>query len=279
MTRRESAEWRGRTVLVTGASSGIGRAFAGEFAAHGFDVVLCARRAARLDELAAALAAAHGVRAHTLALDLAEPGSPARVQRELADRGLTIDALVNAAGRSLPGAYAATAWDEQRRLLDLTLGGYAELTHRLLPGMVSRGWGRIVQVASVSAFLPGAAGHTLSSAIKSFLVQFAIAVATESRGTGVNVTAVCPGFTRTEIFAVAGMQAAVARIPGWLWSAPEDVARAGYRGVMHGRTVVIPGIVNRLLVAGARLLPLGLAIALMRRGTGGLAAPRPVRER
>jgi len=260
-----SADGTGRTALVTGASAGIGRAFAELLAARGFDVVLTARRADRLEALAAGLAAAHGVRAHVVLADLADRAAPAALCEELQRRGLRVDFLVNNAGYGVPGKYVKTTWRQQADFLQVLVTAVAELTHRLLPPMIERQWGRIVQVASLAALVPAAPGHTLYAASKAFLVKFTEALAPEVAPHGVHVTALCPGFTYTEFHDVTGTRAQVSTMPRWAWQQADEVVAAGYDAVMAGQSVVVPGRVNRTLAFGAKHLPGAVARAAVRR--------------
>ena len=247
-----------RTVLVTGASSGIGAAFAEAFAAGGFDVVLLARREDRLRALGAGLERRHGRRAHVLVADLSPPDAAAHVCAELDARGLTIDALVNNAGYGVPGAYVDSSWDTHRAMLQVMVVGLAELTHRLLPGMLERGYGRVVNVASLAGLVPAPAGHTLYAASKALVIKFSEALAHEVGARGVHVTAVCPGFTRSEFHNVTGTREKVSRLPGWLWMDADVVARQGFEAVMAGTPICINGRVNRTLAFLVRHLPLGV---------------------
>ncbi|NOT43235.1 MAG: SDR family oxidoreductase [Acidobacteria bacterium] len=244
-----------RTALVTGASSGIGAAFAEACASHGFDVVLCARREDRLRALAGRLEGAYGVRAHVVTLDLAEPGASARLWSILAGQSLAVDMLVNSAGYGLPGAYLASGWDAHERFLRVSLLAPAELTHLVLPAMVERGYGRIIHVASLAALAPAPGGHTMYAAAKVFFVRFSEALAHEVGHRNVHVTAVCPGFTRSEFHDVTGTRAMVGRLPPWLWMDAAAVAAEGFEAVMAGRPVVVTGLVNRALAALVRFLP------------------------
>jgi hypothetical protein len=247
-----------RTALVTGSSSGIGAAFAEVFAAEGFDVVLLARREGRLGAVAADLERRHGRRVHVLVADLSQPDAPARVCAELDARGLTVDALVNNAGYGVPGAYVASPWERQRDMLQVMVVGLAELTHRLLPGMLERGWGRVVNVASLAGLVPAPAGHTLYAASKALVIKFSEALAHEVGGRGVHVTAVCPGFTRSEFHDVTGTRAEVSRLPDWLWMDAGTVARQGFEAVMAGTPVLVNGRVNRSIAFLVRHLPQGV---------------------
>lgn len=254
-----------RTALVTGASAGIGAALTEVYAQHGYNLVLVARREDRLQALAARLASEHKIEAQWLRADLAEPQAPSELCAALASRGVVVDALVNNAGYGVPGRYLRSGWDTHDAFLRVMTVSVAELTHRLLPGMLERGFGRILNVSSLAGFMPASAGHTLYGATKSFLVRFSEALALEVGHQGVHVTALCPGFTYTEFHDVNGMRSHVSRLPSFLWMDANRVAREGYAAVEAGRSVHIPGRVNRALALGARLMPGALVNAVNRR--------------
>lgn len=241
--------------LITGASSGIGAAFAREFARQGHDLVLVARREERLRSVASELAAAHGVTAHVLPADLADPAAPEMIVADLAARGIEIDALVNNAGYGVPGPLAASDWARHRDCLQVMVTAPVHLAYLLAPAMVRRGRGHILHVGSLSGLLPPHAGGTLYYPVKAFLIKFALAHGAELRPAGVRVTVLCPGFTRTEFQQAAGGTVEAVRMPGWMWSDPDEVARQGYRALMHGDPVCIPGLVNRLIAALFKYLP------------------------
>ena len=258
-------EGRGRTALVTGASAGIGKAFAELLAERGYDLVITARRSERLEALATTLSATNGIRVVPLPADLADAAAPAALCDRIHARGLAVDLLVNNAGYGVPGRYVSTGWQQQADFLQVLVTAVAELTHRLLPPMIERRWGRVVQVASLAALVPAAPGHTLYAASKAFLVKFTEALAPEVLLHGVHVTALCPGFTYTEFHDVTGTRAQVSTMPRWAWQDAREVVTVGYDAVMAGRSVVVPGRVNRTLAFGARHLPGALARAAMRR--------------
>lgn len=263
------AEGTGKTALVTGASSGIGKAFAELLAEKGYGVVLTARRADRLEALAAELRHKHGATMHTLVADLAEPHAPARIAEELTARGLTIDFLVNNAGYGVPGSYVNVSWADHERFMQVMVTAILDLTHRLLPGMIERKWGRIINVASVAGMVPAPAGHTLYGASKAFLIRLSEALAAENTPKGVHVTALCPGFTWSEFHDVTGTRDKMNSVPGFLWLQARDVAREGYEGVMNGHAVVINGGIYRFLVWLNGALPRRLS-----RWVSGLAGRR-----
>ncbi len=256
-----------RTALITGASAGIGQAFAEVFAANGFDLVITARREERLRALAASIEARHHMRVHVIAENLVDPASPERLCARLAQEGVVIDALVNNAGFGVAGSFSRTGWRDQGELLQILVVAVAEVTHRLLPGMLERGYGRIVNVASLAGLLPGPPGHTLYAAAKSFVIRFSESLAAEVRDRGINVTAVCPGFTFSEFHDVNKTRAIVSRMPGFMWMDAPAVAQQGYDAVMAGKVVHVTGRVNTAIATLARLLPHRAAYALNRRAS------------
>lgn len=254
-----------RTALITGASSGIGEAFAEMFAAEGCDLVITARREDRLRAVADRLRQRYARRVEVITADLSERDEPARLCDEIAGRGLVIDVLVNNAGYGVPGTFTASAWVRQAALLQVMVVAPAELTHRLLPGMVDRGYGRIINVASLAALVPAPAGHTLYAACKSFIVKFSESLSNEVSRSGVHVTALCPGFTRSEFHDVTGTRAVVRQLPFWLWMDAAQVAREGFDAVMAGAPIHVTGRVNRTIATLTRYLPQRLLVALGRR--------------
>lgn len=248
--------------MISGASSGIGEAFAELLASEGFHLIITARREERLADVASRLRVQHGIRVELIAADLSEQDAPARLCDELDRRGLSIDVLVNNAGYGIPGTFIASSWERQAALLQVMVGAMAELTHRLLPGMVDRGYGRIINVASLAALVPAPAGHTLYAACKSFVVKFSESLAGEVAQSGVHVTALCPGFTRSEFHDVTGTRATVRKLPSLLWMSAEEVAREGFDAVMAGRPAHVTGRVNRVIATLARYMPQFLLVAL-----------------
>jgi short-subunit dehydrogenase len=252
-------EGRGKTALVTGASSGIGKAFAELLAHKGYGLVLTARRRDRLDELASTLQERHGITVHTIAADLADSGASSTIAAELQQKGIAIDVLVNNAGYGVPGSYVNVAWTDHSRFMQVMVTAVLDLTYRLLPSMIERGWGRVINIASVAGMVPSPAGHTLYGASKAFLIRFSEALAAENMPKGVNVTAVCPGFTYSEFHDVTGTRDKMNKVPGVLWLTAADVAREGYDAVMRGDSVVVNGRIYRLLVWLNGALPRSLA--------------------
>jgi short-subunit dehydrogenase len=174
-------------------------------------------------------------------------------------QGVTVDALVNNAGYGVPGDYRDTPWEAQRDFIQVLVTAPCELTHRLLPGMTARNYGRILNVASVAGLMPGSASHTLYGGAKAMLIKWSQALHSEQKGTGVHVTALCPGFTITEFHDVSGTRAAMNRLPKALWLSAGRVAWEGFDAVMKNKPLSVPGLSYKAIAALTRLLPLNTA--------------------
>ena len=258
-------EGTGRIALVTGASAGIGRAFAELLAGRGYDLILTARRRDRLEQLARELESAHRVRTLIVTANLAEPGAGTRLLDDVSRAGWHVDVLINNAGYGVPGTYASTTWAQQRDFLQVLVVAVAEIAHGVVPGMIERKWGRIVNVASMAGLLPAVAGHTLYGASKAFLVAFSESLSLETAGHGINVTASCPGFTLSEFHDVTGTRDKVSAMPSFVWTSADFVALRSYEAVMAGVPIYIPGRLNRSVASLSRLLPRRIVWAAMKR--------------
>lgn len=254
---------RKQTALITGASSGIGRELSKLMAADGYDLVLVARSQAKLDELAAEMQTQHDVRCTTIPADLSRPDAPGAVVERLGTDGLEVDVLVNCAGYGLFGAFAETSWEAELQMIQVNITSLVELTKRLLPAMVARGRGRILNVASTAAFQPGPL-MAVYYATKSFVLSFSEAIGNELEGTGVTVTALCPGPTRSGFQSMANMEAS-RLVRGKALPGADEVAAAGYRAMNRGKRVFIPGAKNRMLAWSVRLMPRNMVTATVRR--------------
>jgi uncharacterized protein len=242
-----------QTALVTGASSGIGAAFARALAARGANLVLAARSADRLEALARELSAGHGVQAVAVPADLAHPGAGPELARELDRRGLAVDVLVNNAGFATYGPFESIAAERERDEVQLNVAALVDLCHAFLPGMLSRRRGAIVNVASTGAFQP-VPYMAVYGATKAFVLSFSEALWFEARGRGVSVLALCPGPTETRFFEAANVADGVfgAR------ERPEVVVEQALRALARGRSFVVPGLRNRLLAQSYRFSPRAL---------------------
>ncbi len=254
--------------LITGASSGIGAEFARQLAALGHDLVITARRTARLEELAAELQAQHGVSVTVLAHDLAEPNAVAWLCDALDQHDLHVDWLINNAGYGVPGTFDTNDWPTHAAFLRVLLTAPTELAWRLLPGMRQRGHGRIVNVSSLAGHVPAPAGHTLYAASKAYLIKFSQALALENQPHGIHVSALCPGFTWSEFHDVNRTREKLDKLPGFMWLSAADVVSQGIAAVERGDAVYIPGRVNRFIKTMMQLMPDRLAQRLSaRQGT------------
>lgn len=246
-----------RTALITGASAGIGACFARHLAGEGLNLLLVARRADRLQTLAAELESKHGVRCDVFAADLTDPKAPAAIMDFAAKNGIAIDVLINNAGLSGKTAFADTPWEKLAGEIQLMITAVTELAHRVLPGMRARGWGRIINVSSVAAFSPPGAS-LLYTGIKSYVLNMSQSLDMELKPQGIHVTALCPGFTHSEFHDVMGTRDVASKLPSVLWQHPEEVVRAGWDAVMQGKPVCVPGVVNKVVAGTVRPLPLRL---------------------
>ena len=232
------------TALVTGASSGIGEAIARELAERGYHLTLVARREDRLTALAEELAQEHGIEAETARADLGAQGQRERLATALGKTGRSVDVLVNNAGFGAHGDFVKVDRERLTEMVRVNCEAVVDLTGYFLPGMVERGRGAVINIASVASFqpLPGSATY---AATKAFVLSLSEAIRTEVRDKGVSVTAVCPGPVRTEFPEAAGMGAVEDRTPGIVWMSAEDVAREAVDGADRGKRVVVPGTLNR----------------------------------
>lgn len=255
-----------RTCLVTGASSGIGAEIARELARRGHGVTLVARREAPLRELADELAHAHGIRAEVITADLSTEAPGDRLAKEVAERGLAVDVLVNNAGLSTMGPVHRGDAATDAAMVRTNVDAVVHLCCTFLPGMVERGVGAVLNVASIVSFqpLPGQAAYAAS---KAFVLSYSQAASAELRGTGVTMTVLCPGPVATEFNAVMGMSDAEAggALPKVMWVPAAKVARQAVKGLAAGRGVVIPGAPNRMAVWGSHLAPRRIVVPILAR--------------
>lgn len=253
--------------LVTGASAGIGAAFAWAYAARGYDLALVARRAERLEALGAELSAAHGIEAFAIPADLAGFEAHVAVLAAVTARGRVVDALVNNAGFSIAQSFVGVPWARQRDFLMTLVVNACGLAHATIPGMVERRRGSIVNVGSLAAFAPGVAGHSLYPGAKSLMVSWSQSLAAELKGTGVRVTVTCPGFTLTEFAAANGTKGVMDAAPRRLFQTAAQVVAETLAANDRGRTVVVPGLHNKIAAAVLRHTPQPLLLAILNRAS------------
>ncbi len=255
-----------RTALITGASGGIGLEIARLFAADKWDVALVARTEPKLRELAAQLEKEHGITAHVVTADLARAEAPTEIVTTLTGRGIAIEALVNNAGFGLSGEFVKTDLIAELEMIQVNVTALTHLTKLVLPPMVQRKRGAILNVASTASFQPGPL-MAVYYATKAYVLSFSEAIADELRDTGVTVTALCPGPTETGFASAANMEGS--RLFSMTRPArSSDVARAGYEAMMRGARVVVPGMKNKLLAQSVRISPRRLVTAIVRRMNG-----------
>ncbi len=258
-----------KTALITGASSGIGEALAHGFAGAGFDVILVARSEATLKALSQTLVAQHGHAAHVLPADLAKRDAAVQLLAAVERNGWTVDVLVNCAGVLEQGAFTSISPAKHQQIIDLNISGLTAMLNAFVPGMVQRGSGRVLNVASVAAFQPI---PTLASyaASKAYVLSLSESLAEELRGTGVTVTALCPGITATNMLTqAAGANDKLNQLPGFLVADVQDVAQQALAACMRGDAICVPGVVNQAAMIASRGTPKWLV-----RRIGGLLGRR-----
>jgi len=251
------------TILITGASAGLGVAYAREYAAHGWDIILCARRRERMEEVAKELVETYGVKTHIYVSDLFKKGAVDKLLTAIKKDGVQIDGLINNAGYGHPGFYLDSDWKDHENFLHLMATVPCELARKTAPEMVERGFGRIMNIASLAGHMPGSKGHTLYAAVKSFLIKFSESLNAEFDGSGVHVCAICPGFTMTEFHDVNGTRDAMNNLPDYMMMDADECAELSYEALELNHPVYITGRVNKFLSLLARWLPLSVTQKLM----------------
>jgi short-subunit dehydrogenase len=257
MSKTESL--KGRTALVTGASSGMGVDYARELARRGADLILVARRAAALERLAQALHADHGIEARIRPADLTDAAARERLYRQIEAEGRPVDLLLNNAGVGLCGPFVDADWGRLDPMLQLDVVALTHLTRLFTPGMVARRWGRILLVASVAAFQPSPP-YAAYAAAKSYVLSFGLALRHELHGTGVSCTVACPGVTATAFFEVAGQRPT--RYHRLMGMPSARAAALGLQALLAQRSLAVIGRRNAVLAWSTRLLPRTWAAAL-----------------
>ena len=256
-----------RTALVTGASGGIGAELARLFARDGWDLVLVARSREGLEKVGQELAQKHGIASHAIPADLTDPAAPQAIFDAVQALGVRVDALVNNAGFGLMGSFVDTGGGEpatelgrELEMLQVNVVALTHLSKLFLPAMVQRRRGYLLNVASTAAFQPGPL-MAVYYASKAYVLSFSEALSVELAGTGVTATVLCPGATRTEFQAAANMEDSRLFRAGHVMTAAE-VAEQGYNAMRAGKSSVVTGAVNRVMAAGTRFIPRGMAARL-----------------
>ena len=252
------------TALITGSSAGIGDAVARRLAGGGHGVTLVARREDRLSALADELAKEHGIRAEAIGADLGDAAARDRLAERIEELGLEVEILLNNAGFGGSGAVAESDRVRLVQMVEVNAVALLDFQARYLPAMVTRGRGAVINVASTAAFqpIPGTATY---AATKAFVLSLSEAVHEELRGTGVTLTAVCPGPVRTEFTKAAGLEQAESRVPGTFWLSADEVARVAIEGAAKGKRVVVPGLINRAGALTGQHAPRMLALPITKR--------------
>ena len=252
--------------LVTGASAGIGAEFCRQLATQGYQLVLVARRADKLQAVADELRDSHGANSLIITADLSQKDACQAIVKRLEEENIHIEYLVNNAGYGLPGSFHVPDWQEHADFIQVMMTAVCELTRRLLPGMQEHGRGFIVNVASVAGLVSPSAGHTLYGASKSFLIKFSQSLALENASKGVKVTALCPGFTYSEFHDVNNTREIISQLPDYFWLDAKDVVGDTIKAMSAENVVpvVVPGRQYKLMVFTNRYLP-WLAKILTRR--------------
>jgi short-subunit dehydrogenase len=265
--------FQGKTALVTGASAGIGLEFARQLAAMGCDLVLTARRQDRLQQIATELTLQFNIKTHVIALDLADPGAPDGLEAQLQARQVQIDILINNAGFGLPGTLVSQPWSAHAASLQVLLTAPTQLCHALVPAMRERGWGRIINVASLAGLVPPSASHTTYGAIKSYLIRFSQSLALEEAKTGVAVLALCPGFTYSEFHDANGARSRVQALPKFMWMDAATVVRQALVALEAGKRVYVNGGINQFIALLCKYLPDAIASWLVNRNAAKFREP------
>ncbi len=256
-----------RTALITGASSGIGKAFAEHFAREGWDLVIAARRQALMDALARSLADNHGTRVTVIAADLADPESPQAIYDHIQSKKIQIDGLVNNAGYGIPGYFLQTDWERHRDFIHVLVTSVSHLCHLFLPQMIERRYGRIINVSSLNGLIPCSPGQSLYASAKSYVVSLSHTLQAEYADQGIHVCALCPGFTYSEFHDVTGTRDLVNTIPKRQWLTAEAVAKLGYGAVMDGQPLCVTGRSSKINYALTKFLPRKMLIRMIKKRT------------
>jgi len=247
-----------RTALITGASSGLGYELCKQFAQDNINIILVARNETRLKKLGEELERDYGISITLIPIDLSIPDAAKQLHSRVQEKGLSIDYLVNNAGIGFYGQFCESAPNANLEMINLNILTLVQLTRFFLPEMIEKGWGRILNVASLAAYQPGGPGAAVYYASKSFVLSFNRALSVELKGTGVTATALCPGAMNTGFEIKGGFSPT--RLYRYLTSNPKTNAKIGYRAMQKGEMAVVPGMLNKLLAIAGELPPRQIAL-------------------
>ncbi len=263
----ESSTLSNSTIAITGASSGIGADIARALAARGYSVTLIARRKERLEDLAKELESNHGVKAEVIAADMADPAARAELAAKLDAGPAELIGFVNNAGLGVHGEFVKADADKERQMVEVNIDAVHDLAIRVLPGMVKRGRGALLNTASTASAQPVPYMATYA-ATKAFVISFSEAIAVELQGSGVSVTALCPGPVKTEFATVAGSESFEDNAPGMTFVSPEEVAKQAVNAMIRGDRTVTPGFANKISRVAGRVAPRGIVMKVAADLTG-----------
>lgn len=254
---------KNKQVLITGASSGIGAAIASEYAKYGAHLILVARRKEKLEQVANELKEKYGTKSLCICADLSDPAAPQAIFDEVGANKIEVDILVNNAGYGVPGKYLSTDWKTHADFNQVMITAVMHLSYLFLPKMVEKGFGRIINIASLAAHMPGTEGHTLYAAVKHWMIPFSESLSFEYAKKGVNTIAVCPGFTYSEFHDVTGTREQMKGMSKRMWMTAEDVAEQAVASAEKGKIVHINGKLNYAIASAVKLMPNKLKYYIM----------------
>jgi len=257
-------EMYGKQVLITGASAGIGKAIAEEYAKYGADLILVARRLERLETIASELNERFGSKIYCIQADLADINAPEKIFAEVKAKDITVDILVNNAGYGVPGRYLNADWQTHADFNQVMVTAVMHLTHLFLAGMVEQKFGRIINIASLAGHMPGSEGHTAYAGVKSWMIRFTESLYFEYIRDGVHSTAICPGFTYSEFHDVTGTREEVSKMGKHMWMTSQEVAEQTLEASEAGKVVYVNGWVNKAISVLPKILPRKLQYLVMK---------------
>ncbi|WP_239254604.1 SDR family NAD(P)-dependent oxidoreductase [Listeria ilorinensis] len=240
------------TALITGSTSGIGKAFADKLAQEKIDLILVSRDAAKLDNQSKELTCKYGIQVSVIAIDLEKPNAANKVFEAVRELGLSIQLLINNAGFNEYGSFLKTNLEKEKEMISLHVIYTTEMMKLFLPDMVNNGYGRILNLGSTGSIIP-CPNDAVYAATKAYILHVSKGINAELKGTGVSITTLCPGSTKTEFAVKAGMENTL--LFKFFVMTPEAVAKIGYKALVKGKTSVITGVYNQLMVLSSKIIP------------------------